>query len=332
VVRERFASQALLGNPLGDPAERELAVYLPPGYDDAANAGRRYPVIFVLPGYLGSGLQFLNWSAFTKTLPQHLNELAAQDPNVNAVIGVFPDCFTAYGGSQYINSSAVGNYDDYLLELARHVDATYRTRGDGARGICGHSSGGYGAMVAGMRHPDVWNAVGCRSGDMGFDLCYLRDMPALCNAVYRAEGDPARLLADTLAKERKGSDDINALNMLAMSACYSPNPRGQMLPFDLPVDPFTCEIIPDVWARWLAHDPLHLAEQPDVQAALRSLKLLYFECGRRDEYLLHFGARRLARKMDALGIIHTYEEIDEGHSGTAYRYPLVIAKMAAALA
>ena len=105
MVRERFASQALIGNPLGDLAERDLVVALPPGYDDAANAGRRYPVIFVLTGYMGSGVQFLNWSAFTKTLPQHLDELAAREPDFGAVIGVFPDCFTAYGGSQYINSS-----------------------------------------------------------------------------------------------------------------------------------------------------------------------------------------------------------------------------------
>ncbi|MBA3823572.1 MAG: esterase [Ktedonobacterales bacterium] len=332
VVRARFTSQALAGNPLGDPTERELVVYLPPGYDDATQAERRYPVIFVLTGYMGSGVQFLNWSAFTKTLPQQLDELAARENDSGAVIAVFPDCFTAYGGSQYINSSAVGNYDDYLLELARHVDATYRTHGDGGRGICGHSSGGYGALIGGMRHPEVWNAVGCRSGDMGFDLCYLRDMPALCNASQRTEGDLARLLSEILAKERKSGDDFAALSMLAMAACYAPNPAAQPLPFDIPVDLATCAIIPAVWARWLAHDPLELLDQSAVQAALRSLKLLYFECGRRDEYLLHFGARRLDRKLAALGIPHTYEESDDGHSGTAYRYPLVIAKLAAALA
>jgi len=306
-------------------------VYLPPGYDDVANAGRRYPVIFVLRGYLSSGVQFLNWSAFQKSLPQHLDELAAREPDFGAVISVFPDCFTAYGGSQYINSSAVGNYDDYLLELVRSVDARYRTSGDGGRGICGHSSGGYGAMIAGMCHPEIWSAVGCRSGDMGFDLCYLRDMPVLCNALNRTDNDPARLLNDILAKEHKSSDDITALSMLAMSACYSPNPSTQPLPFDIPVDPATCEVIPEVWARWLTHDPMQLIDQSTVQAALRSLKLLYFECGRRDEYLLHFGARRMARKLAILAIPHTYEENDDGHSGTAYRYPIVIEKLAAAL-
>ncbi len=327
VQRVRYVSQALAGNPLGDPAEREVVVYLPPGYED--DSARRYPVVFALPAFLSTGVAFLNWAAFQKTLPQYLDELAAAEP-ARALIAVFPDGFTSYGGSQYLNSSATGNYDDYLLELVRWADATYRTRGDGARGIMGHSSGGYGALVQAMRHPAVWSAVGCRSGDMGFDLCYTRDFPAFCNAVERA-GGVDRWLAEMQARERKSGEDIAALNVLAMAACYSPDPALRPLPIAFPVEIETCARIPAVWERWLAHDPVVMVEQPAVQDALRSLKLLYFECGRRDEYLLHFGARRLARKLDALGIAFAYEETDDPHGGTWYRHPVVLGRLAAAL-
>ncbi len=327
VRRDLFASSALADNPLGDPAEREVLVYLPPNYDD--DPERRFPVIFALPAFLSSGHAFLNWSAFQKTLPEYLDELAAATPE-RAVIAVFPDCFTRYGGSQYLNSSATGRYEDYLLELVRYVDATYRTRGDGARGITGHSSGGYGALVQAMRHPEIWSAVGCRSGDMAFELCYGRDFPAFCAAVERA-GGVDRWLDEMMARERKTGEDFQALNVLAMSACYSPDPHLHPLPIAFPIDIETMEFIPAVWERWLALDPVHMVERAEIQEALRSLKLLYFECGRRDEYLLHFGARRLARKLDGLGIPFEYVETDDPHGGTSYRHPVVLALLAAAL-
>ena len=44
-------SVVLRDNPLGDPAERPLLVYTPPGYDDTSV---RYPTVYVLQGYTGS--------------------------------------------------------------------------------------------------------------------------------------------------------------------------------------------------------------------------------------------------------------------------------------
>ena len=327
VVRERFASAVLQGNPLGDPAEREVLVYLPPSY--ATMPERHYPVLFVLTGFMGTGAKLLNWEAFQPTVPDYLDAAAARDPARGEFIAVFPDCFTSFGGSQYINSVAVGNYADYVLELVPHIDATYRTRGVAARGIMGHSSGGYGALVHAMRHPEVWNAVACRSGDMAFELCFMRDFPAVCNIIGRA-GGLERWWADVTTREQRISNDFPAHNIVAMAACYSPNLANQPLPIDLPFDLQTCETIPDVWARWLAHDPVYVVEEYTCQDALRSLKLLHFECGRRDEFSLHFGARRLARQLEALGIAHTYTETDDGHSGTNYRYPTILAQFAEA--
>ncbi|MBN1965312.1 MAG: esterase, partial [Anaerolineae bacterium] len=146
-----LTSDVLRENPLGDPYDRTLPVYLPPGYDGGDAC--RYPVIVMLTGYSGSGPQLLNVRAWDESLPQQLDRLIGSGQMRPAIV-VMPDCFTRYGGSQYLNSSALGRYEDYLIdEIVPFVDAHYRTLTDRAhRGVIGKSSGGYGALVQAMRH------------------------------------------------------------------------------------------------------------------------------------------------------------------------------------
>ncbi len=105
VIKDHFVSQALATNPLGDPAERDLLVYLPPGYE--RSPGLRYPVIFALAGYSETDASLQNWLPFQPTLSDRLDLLTDQGLLGAGLIVVMPDCFTAYGGSQYLNSSAV---------------------------------------------------------------------------------------------------------------------------------------------------------------------------------------------------------------------------------
>ena len=160
LVIEEHTSRILADNPLGDPATRPLHVYLPPQYQSARYAKRRFPVLFDLVGYTGSGQSHTNWRNFEENVPEKLDRLinAKQMP---PCIVVFPDCFTALGGNQYINSSAIGRYADYLTrELVPFVDQQFRTRAQREhRGCFGKSSGGYGAMVHGMRYANVWGAI-----------------------------------------------------------------------------------------------------------------------------------------------------------------------------
>ena len=90
----------------------------------------------------------------------------------------------------------------------------------------------------------------------------------------------------------------------------------------------TCERLPDVREPWQANGPLQMVEDRRVQEALRSLKLLYFDCGSRDQYQLHFGARLLARKLTQAGILYEYEEFDDDHTNIAYRYNVSLPKLA----
>ncbi|MFI5277657.1 MAG: alpha/beta hydrolase [Ktedonobacterales bacterium] len=318
-------SHALADNPLHDPVTRMLPVILPPGY---SSSSRRYPVIVGLTGFTGRGLMLLNDDAWQPNLTQRLERLyAAGMPHA---IFVLPDCFTRYGGSQYINSSATGQYEDYVIdEIIPWVDAHYRTIADPAgRAVFGKSSGGYGAMIYGLRHPDVFGAIACHSGDMAFELCYAPDFPDTCLAFTRA-GGVAAWWEQFAAQVKKKPSDFKALNILAMAACYSSDP-AEPLGIAFPMDFATCERKPDVWARWLAWDPIEMLASHAYH--LRQLKLLYMDCGAQDQFNLQFGARQMSHRLTALGIAHAYEEFDDNHNNIQYRYDVSLPKLAHALA
>src|SRR2546425_672782 len=155
VVTLEHASSVLKDNPLGDPHVRKLALWLPPQYDAGAGRGRgrRFPVLFDLVGFTGSGLAHVAWKSFSDNVPERAARLV-HEGRMGPAILVFPDCFTALGGNQYVNSSAIGRYADYLTrELVPFVDREFRTLASREhRGCFGKSSGGYGAMLHGMKY------------------------------------------------------------------------------------------------------------------------------------------------------------------------------------
>jgi S-formylglutathione hydrolase FrmB len=302
-------SNVLLGNPLGDKHVRELYVYLPPGYDDGH---AKYSTVYCLTGFTGRGKMLLNDSAFTPNLAERMDGLISAG-TIRPMIAVMPDCFTYYGGSQYINSTATGNYEDYLTqEIVSFVDENFRTINDrNSRAVMGKSSGEYGSLIMGMRHADVFGLVCSTSGDAYFELCYPMDF---AKAFRTIKGDPKAFMKKFWAEEKKGNDDHPAINTIGMAACYSPNGTE----FDLPFDLESGEIREDVWARWLEQDPVRLVEKSVEN--LKSLKLLYLDAGTRDEFALDLGARILSKKLTEFDIPHIHEEFDDGHFNISYRY------------
>src|SRR5688572_13658093 len=180
-------SKILRNNALKDPHVRKLAVWLPPQYDGSGN--RRFPALYDLVGFMGSGLSHVAWKNFSENVPERVARLI-HERRMPPTIMVFPDCFTALGGNQYVNSSAIGNYADYLTkEIVPFVDRNFRTLASREhRGCFGKSSGGYGAIIHGMRYPSTWGAVADHSGDAYFDFVYFHDWPNSLNelARYRA--------------------------------------------------------------------------------------------------------------------------------------------------
>lgn len=324
-----IASTALRGNPLGDPHGREVPVYLPPGYDTEPK--RRYPVVVVLTGYTGTGAMLLNRGAWNDALDQRMDRLIGSGA-CPPLICVMPDCFTRLGGSQYLDSTATGKYETHLVrEVVPAVDARYRTLADRRhRGIMGKSSGGYGALVQAMRHPEVFGACACHSGDLAFEHCYLPDFAAVVRAVTK-HGTLAKFLAEFEAAPKKSKDQMEVMNILAMAACYSPNPKQPPpLAFDLPFDLATGALRDDVWERWLAWDPVRMVERH--LEALASQRLLFLDCGRKDEFRLDLGARIFCQRLRAHAVPHEHEEFDDGHMSIQYRYDVSLPKLGAALA
>jgi enterochelin esterase family protein len=318
VLLEDFTSELLRGNPLGDPHVRCVPVYLPPGYEKPENASVRYPVIVLLTGYSSRGVTLLNDQPWQPNIARRMDRLIAA--GAAPAILVMPDGFTRYGGSQYIDSAATGAYESHVVgELIPWLDRSFRTRAEPAgRAVMGKSSGGYGALVLGMRHADVFGAVVSHSGDMYFEYGYLPDFPKTAS-VISAAGGLEKFVAAFDAAPAKPRDWATAMNIVAMASCYSPDP-GERAGFALPFDEKTGELRRDVFDRWLEHDPVRMIERHEE--ALRSLRLLWFDCGRRDEFNLHLGARIFAARLTAKGIPHTYDEFDAGHFDITWRYDL----------
>ncbi len=313
--RERIESTALRGNPLGDPHVRDLYVYLPPGYD--AEPARRYPCVLILTGFLGIGENPWQRGAFGEGLHERMDRLIATGKCPPMILAT-PDCVTSLGGSQYVDSSAVGAYETFVVkEVVPYLDAHFRTRAHrDHRGVCGKSSGGYGALMLGMRHARIFGALASHSGDAYFDYCYGHDF-VKCWDGLRAAGGVARWFKRFARRPKLVSADVGVLNILAMSAAYSPNPDVPW-GFDLPFDLETAEHRADVLKRWRRHDPAFACRRH--ARALRSLRGIFIDCGLRDEYALHAGARILSRRLTELEVEHVHEEFDDDHRGIGYRY------------
>jgi enterochelin esterase family protein len=313
-----FESRVLKGNPLGDPTTRTTPVYLPPSYPKG-----RYPVLYMLTGFTGFGEMMIQRGAWSESLPERLDRLIRTRAMREAIV-VMPDCFTRYGGSQYLNSTATGRYEDHVVkELVPFVDRRYRT--NGRRAVLGKSSGGYGAMVLGMRHPDVFHALACHSGDLYFEYCYLPDFPKALD-LLRPHGGPAKFLRAWEKMPKRMAGNLHAVvNTIAMASCYSP--RGRT--FDLPFDLETGELRGEVWRRWKSWDPIDMLDRHAKD--LRKLRLVYLDCGTRDQFALHHGARIFAAKARTRGVKLVHEEFDDDHTAISYRYDRSLALLSKAL-
>ena len=320
-----LASEALRGNPLGDPAVRPLRVYVPPAYE--AGPERRFPSLYLIQGHTGQLDMWDNRSAFRPTVPELIDRLFADEGCPPALV-VLVDAWTSYGGSQFLDSPGVGNYHTYLCdEVVPFVDATYRTIDLPAhRGIAGKSSGGYGAMVTPMLRPDLFGGLATHAGDALFEMCYLpdfRDAVRALRDVY--DGSFEKFWADFRARPAfTKTTDFALLNTWAMAACYSANADGSI---DLPFEPETGLLRPAVWERWLAWDPVRMVDR--YADALLGLRAVYIDSGKRDQFYLDLGAEAFRRALERVGVTDVFFELFDGtHSSIEYRYPLALRYLA----
>ncbi len=316
-------STVLQGNPLSDPFERELYVWTPPGW----SAAERLPLLVDLKGYTSTALAHANWMPFSENLPERLDRLVHE--GMPRVVMVMPDCFTKLFGNQYLNSAGTGRYADYLCdEIVPFVEQRFGCGGKGKRGVFGKSSGGYGAAYHGLTRSDFWDAISVQSGDMGFDALYIPALLEDLDVLRKYDNSIEKAWRAVTAKPKMGFRESVALMDWAQSAFYDPDPT-KFLSMQLPLDPHTGEFIPERWNNWLAHDPVVMFDT--LGENLRKLKLIYMDCGDHDNFRIHFGMRRFAKKLKAAGIPHEYDEFDDDHMDVDYRMDVFLPKLARTL-
>ena len=320
-----FDSEVLRTNPLGDPYQRPLWIYLPPGYNDEIS--RRYPTIYQIQGLTGQLDMWRNRAPFRKNFPELADELFAAGKIPPCII-VWVDCWTSLGGSQFLDSPATGRYHTYLCdEIVPWIDANYRTLPQrDHRGIAGKSSGGYGAMVTPMLRPDLWGGFATHAGDALFEMCYIPNFPKSVRALRDEYHGSFEAFWDDFHSRPAFSkpNDGYLLNDWCMAACYSSDVDGTI---HLPYNPTTGELNTVVWAKWLAWDPVRMV--PVHTATLKNMRAIYIDAGKRDEFFLDLGADAFRKALERIGVTDVFFELfDATHSDIEYRYPLSLKYLA----
>ena len=241
--RIKVHGKALEGNLLGESADPEVSIYLPPGYN--SDRARRYPVVYLLHGYTGTDLGYFGPTG------RQLHVIAERvfaKGGAKEMILVMPNCMNAYGGCMYSNSVTAGNWEDYVAEdLVSYMDSHYRTiAARESRGLGGHSMGGYGTLRLAMKRPDVFSAIYALSS------CCLNE-----GTVRAREGAPSP--AETIKSVEEAKGNRGAQGTLARAAAWAPNPANPPLYLDLPTK--DGKVQEQVAVKWAANSPVAMLDQ-----------------------------------------------------------------------
>lgn len=321
-------SPSLRGNRLGDPHERPLWVYVPPGYDDSK---KRYPSIYVLQGYTGSLYMWNNRTPYRASFPEAADRVFSSKQAPPCIV-VFVDAWTKYGGSQYVDSPGTGNYHSYICnDIVPFVDERYRTLTDAShRGVMGKSSGGFGAMISPMLRPDLFGGLASHAGDGLYEGCYLKSFLDAARALRdHYDGSYTKFWDDFSQRPAwTKKDDPDLVMVYGCAAAFSARDDGTV---ELPFDIETGQLIDRVWKKWLAWDPIRMA--PKHADALRGLRAVWLDAGKRDEYYLDLAATGFAKQLREIGTREVRLDLfDATHMAIDYRYPMSLAYLATHLA
>src|SRR5688572_5759530 len=277
LVREKVHGKSLQNSVTGELADRNVAVYLPPGYDKSPT--KRYPVVYLLHGIMDTENVWIvepsrkddAWG----TIPGLMNRGIAEG-RFGEMIVVMPDQKTKFGGSFYTNSKVTGNWEDFTIkDLVSHVDSKYRTIPRAfSRGIAGHSMGGYGAITLGMKHPDVFSVVyGLNPAVLGWSRDLTIENPGFANVLK------------VKTPEEALQHGIYTLGIIVVGQAFSPNPSRPPFFFDPPFAMVGARLQPSepAFSMWQDHLPVKMVDTYWLN--LSKLRGLRFDSGYEDEFL-----------------------------------------------
>jgi enterochelin esterase-like enzyme/uncharacterized protein YciI len=291
--RIKIYSAALEGNLIGDPAEREVTVYLPPSYK--SNPESRYPVLYMLHGFTDTDSQWFGWEDHWINLQTVIEQSLAEGLSKEMIV-VMPNAYNRFKGSMYASSATVGDWETFVTkELVKHIDENYRTLADrNSRGLAGHSMGGYGTLRLGMKNPDVFAAIYalspcCMDGGASTDAALM-----------------AKLEAITL--EQIEGANFFEIATLATSAAFAPNPQNPPFYLDLPAK--NGEPRQDVINKIIANRTLSFVDQ--YIPNLKKLKAIAIDAGLQDRGISE-ATKSLHEILDSYQIPHVYESYEGDH-------------------
>lgn len=307
-------SSILASNPLGDSSHRYIPVLTP---KDGLGP---YPVVLVLAGFTGNAPAYFNSKFMEPNAIQVLDQAFGERMAPHAIYA-FIDAMTTWGGSQFINSSAVGDYHSHIIEevipaLRSHFPV--RTEPE-FWAVTGGSSGGYGSLHLASAHPEIFGVAAAIAPDCYFEVSLLNDLFLAAPLWEKYHGKGLEVLSALRGGQLKKNKNFHSvLNAFAMSACYSP--KGSKGDFYFPIDTETGALIPEVWDQWKLKDPLVFLEERGFYKTKTALML---DVGNRDQFHLQYGARQLHQQMKRNHFKHQYSEFDGTHFEISERRVLV---------
>ncbi|WP_296700586.1 alpha/beta hydrolase-fold protein [Algoriphagus sp.] len=292
--RIKVYSQAIEGNLINDPAERDVTVYLPPSYIEEPN--RKYPVLYMLHGFTDNDSQWFGWEEHWINLHEVI-DAALEDGQTKEMIVVMPNAYNRFKGSMYSSSITIGDWETFVVkELVEYIDSNYRTLPDvQSRGLAGHSMGGYGTIRLGMKYPEVFSSIYMLSA------CCMEGM-------VTNNPESMKKIESIISLDQLEDASFGEIAAMASSAAWAPNPKKPPFYLDLPFE--NGEIKPDIAAKLTANRTLYMIEQ--YIPNLKRLKAIGMDAGLQDVGISN-STKKLHELLNAYNIPHAYESYEGNH-------------------
>ena len=313
LIETKVSAVSLKNNLLGDPTEQAVFIYLPPSY--RTSPAKKYPTLYLLHGFTAGPGAFTNGGYQGMKLQTFMDEMIKSGKSREMIV-VAPNGRNVYGGAFYTNSAVTGNWEDYISsDLIAYVDKNYRTLARAeSRGVAGHSMGGYGAVMLGMKHPDVFSAVYALSPCcLGLEGDISEANPAWLKILRVTSRDQLKL-------QPQSFDEFFMVAFLATAAAFSPNPAGSPFQVDFPFREKDGRVEKNekAYARWKAKMPLYLVEENKTN--LLKLRGLFLDYGQKEEFShIRISTSLFSKALSENGIPHIFELYERGDHGSLIR-------------
>ena len=291
--RVKVHSKALEGNLIGDPADRDVTVYLPPSYQ--SNPEKRFPVLYMLHGFTDNDSQWFGWESHWINLQDVIEQSLAEGLSKEMIV-VMPNAYNRFKGSMYASSATIGDWETFVTqELVNYVDSNYRTLPNKkSRGLAGHSMGGYGTLRLGMKYPEVYSAIYALS-------------PCCMDGGASTNPELMKKL-ESLTPDQLQETSFFEIAALATSAAFAPNPKNPPLYLDLPAKDGSPR--QDVINKIIANRTLNYVDQYILN--LKKLRAIAIDAGLQDRGISE-ATKTLHEVLDSYQIKHFYESYEGDH-------------------